>query len=97
MRNAETSGCTISQPEGAIGGGGPPSPHYSRTQLANTAGLMETFGIDGPARIKHPWGISTPHPSRGTRARYPVRLAAGVIPAREWPWACKPGLFTVLS
>ena len=52
---------------------------------------------DSSGRIKHPWGISTPYSPRGTRDGYPARLLPCVIPLREWPLACKPGLFTDLT
>ena len=72
----------------------PPSPHYSRSRLANNAGLTEALVLGGPGRIKHLWGVSTPRPSRGTRDGYPACLSPCVIPPRDWPLACKPGLFT---
>jgi hypothetical protein len=59
------------------------SPHYSRTRLADNAGLTEVLVVGGPGRIKRPWGISTPHPSRGTRDWNLVHLPPCVISPRE--------------
>jgi hypothetical protein len=49
------------------------SPYYSRTQLANNTGLIETLVVGGPGRIRRRWCISTPHPSWrvGTRCAHP--------------------------
>ena len=59
------------------------SPHYSRTQLANNAGLIRTLGGGGPERIRRRRWMVKPHPSwrMGTRsARHPVSSRG----TREW-------------
>jgi len=49
-----------------------PSPHYSRTPLANNAGLIGTLGGGGPERIRRRRYAVTPHPSwrMGTRSAH---------------------------
>jgi hypothetical protein len=44
-------------------GEGIPSPHYSRTQLANNAGLIRTPPVGGPDRIRRRRCMVTPHTS----------------------------------
>jgi hypothetical protein len=70
----------------------PPSPHASRIQLANNAGLRETLVVGGPGRVTRRLCPVTLHPSRGTRDGYPVRpsprilpLQAGIAPGRVSP------------
>jgi len=56
-----------------------PSPHYSRIQLANNAGLKEPLAVGGPGRIERRRYTVTLHPFHGRRDGYPVRLAPGIL------------------
>jgi len=68
------------------------SPRYSRIQLANNAGLRESFVVKNPGRIERRRSTVTLHPSRGTRDGYLVRPPPGIpsLQARSAPGQVSP-------
>ena len=65
------------------------SPHHSRAQLANDAGLTETPVLGGPGRTRCRWSLSTLRECASAPMLHPATGGIG-------PWSCKPGLFAAL-